>query len=96
MEGIEYNTQRKPLVLPAYGRYVQQMVDYLLTIDNREERTRQARLVLRVMATITSHLRNVKDYEQKLWNHLYIMSGYRLDVDSGYPPPWFTPNGRRT
>ncbi|MBB1539998.1 MAG: DUF4290 domain-containing protein, partial [Bacteroidia bacterium] len=46
---MEYNTQRKPLVLPAYGRYVQQMVDYLLTIDNREERTRQARLVLRVM-----------------------------------------------
>ena len=85
MEEIEYNTQRKPLVLPAYGRYVQQMVDYLLTIDNREKRTRQARLVLRVMATITSHLRNVKDYEQKLWNHLYIMSGYRLDVDSGYP-----------
>ena len=87
MEEIEYNTQRKPLVLPAYGRYVQQMVDYLLTIDNREERTRQAKLVLRVMATITSHLRNVKDYEQKLWNHLYIMSGYRLDVDSGYPNP---------
>ena len=87
MEEIEYNTQRKPLVLPAYGRYVQQMVDYLLTIDNRKERTRQARLVLRVMATITSHLRNVKDYEQKLWNHLYIMSGYRLDVDSGYPNP---------
>ena len=87
MEEIEYNTQRKPLVLPAYGRYVQQMVDYLLTIDNREKRTRQARLVLRVMATITSHLRNVKDYEQKLWNHLYIMSGYRLDVDSGYPNP---------
>lgn len=83
----EYNTQRAPLVLPAYGRYVQQMVDYLLTIDDRAERTRQAKLVLKVMATIASHLRNVKDYEQKLWNHLHIMAGYRLDVDSGYPKP---------
>lgn len=87
MGEIEYNTQRKPLVLPAYGRYVQQMVDYLLTIENREERTQQAKLVLKVMASITSHMRNVKDYEQKLWNHLHIMADYKLDVDSGYPKP---------
>lgn len=87
MGEIEYNTQRKPLALPAYGRYVQQMVDHLLTIDDKAERTRQAKLVLRVMATIASHLRNVKDYEQKLWNHLHIMADYQLDVDSNYPKP---------
>lgn len=87
MGETEYNTQRKPLVLPAYGRYVQQMVDYLLTIEDKAERTRQAKLVLKVMATIASHLRNVKDYEQKLWNHLHIMADYKLDVDSGYPKP---------
>lgn len=87
MGDIEYNTQREPLVLPAYGRYVQQMVDHLLTIEEKKERTKQAKLVLKVMASTTTYTRNVKDYEQKLWNHLHIMAHYQLDVDSGYPKP---------
>lgn len=87
MEEFEYNTQKKKLLLPEYGRNIQKMVDYLLTIEDREERTRAAKTVIDVMGNLYPHLRDVPDFRHKLWDHLAIMSGFKLDIDSPYPLP---------
>ncbi len=87
MANFEYNTQRKKLVLPEYGRNVQKMVDHLLTIENREERNRAAKTVIDVMGNLYPHLRDVPDFRHKLWDHLAIMSDFKLDIDSPYALP---------
>ncbi len=87
MEEYQYNTQKKKLLLPEYGRNIQKMVDYLLTIENREERTRAAKTVIDVMGNLYPHLRDVPDFRHKLWDHLAIMSEFRLDIDTPYPLP---------
>lgn len=84
---FEYNTQRKKLVLPEYGRHIQQMVDHLLTIKDRTERTRAAKTVIDVMGNLYPHLRDVPDFRHKLWDHLAIMSNFQLDIDTPYPLP---------
>lgn len=84
---FEYNTQRKKLVMPEYGRNVQIMVDHLLTIEDREERTRAARTVIDVMGNLYPHLRDVPDFRHKLWDHLAIMANFQLDIDAPYPLP---------
>lgn len=86
-ENMNYNTQNKKLLLPEYGRNVQKMVDYLLTIENREERTRAARTVIDVMGNLYPHLRDVPDFRHKLWDHLAIMSEFKLDIETPYPLP---------
>lgn len=73
--------------MPEYGRNVQKMVEYLLTIENREKRLQQARAVIELMAILTPHLKTMEEYEHKLWDHLYQMTDFRLDVDGPYPPP---------
>ena len=73
---MEYNTQKKKLLLPEYGRNIQKMVDYLLTIEDREERTRAAKTVIDVMGNLYPHLRDVPDFRHKLWDHLAIMSEF--------------------
>jgi len=75
------------LLMPEYGRNVQKMVEYLLTIENREKRLQQAKLVIELMSILTPHLRTMEDYEHKLWDHLYQMTDLRLDVDAPFPPP---------
>lgn len=87
MEEFEYNTQNKKLLLPEYGRNVQKMVDHLLTIEDRQERTRAARAVIDVMGNLYPHLRDVPDFRHKLWDHLAIMSEFKLDIDTPYPLP---------
>ena len=82
---MDYNTQREHLVLPEYGRHVQQMVEYLLTITDRKRRSEQAALVVRVMLSQNPQLKRVEEQERKVWEHLYMISGYQLDVDSRYP-----------
>ncbi len=82
-----YNTERKSLKLPEYGRNVQKMVDYLRTIEDREKRNEQARAVVKVMEIINPQVHLQENYEQKLWDHLFIISGFNLDVDSPYPMP---------
>jgi hypothetical protein len=82
-----YNTQRKNLVLPEYGRNIQKMVDYLLTIDDREERNRAARAVIAIMGNLNPHLRDISDFKHKLWDHLQLMSDFKLDIDSPYEKP---------
>ena len=78
---LTYNSQLKKLVLPEYGRNIQQMVDHCVTIEDRAERTRCAFTIVQNMANIFPQLRAETDYQHKLWDHLMIMSGFQLDVD---------------
>ena len=80
---MEYNTQRKKMELPEYGRSVQNMVDHALTIEDREERQRCANTIVNIMGGMFPHLRDVPDFKRKLWDHLAIMSDFQLDID--YP-----------
>ena len=80
---MEYNTQRKKMELPEYGRSVQNMVDHALTIDDREERQRCANTIINIMGGMFPHLRDVPDFKHKLWDHLAIMADFKLDID--YP-----------
>lgn len=83
IKGLDYNTQRERLVLPEYGREVQQMVDYCVGIANRAERQHCANSIIAVMERMMPHSRENKDYRHKLWDHLALMSGFKLDID--YP-----------
>ena len=80
---MEYNTQRKKMELPEYGRSVQNMVDHALTIEDREERQRCANTIVNIMGGMFPHLRDVPDFKHKLWDHLAIMADFKLDID--YP-----------
>lgn len=84
---MEYNTQKKKLILPEYGRNIQKMVDHIMTIENQEERTRAAKTVIDVMGNLYPHLRDVPDFRHKLWDHLAIMSNFQLDITTPYPLP---------
>ncbi len=87
MNSLQYNTSRKLLGLREYGRHIQRMVDYLLTIEDREKRNQQARAVIELMGDLNPHLRSVEDYRHMLWDHLFEISDFSLDVDSPYPIP---------
>lgn len=82
-----YNYLRRRLMIPEYGRHIQEMIDSLLEIEDREERTRQAKAVIAVMGNLNPLLRDTADFTHKLWDHLFIMSDFQLDVDSPYPLP---------
>ncbi len=78
---ITYNTKLKNLILPEYGRNIQQMVDYCLTISDRDERTKCAGTIVKTMAVLFPKIREQEGYRQKLWDHLAIMSDFQLDID---------------
>ncbi len=84
---MEYNTTRSKLLMPEYGRNVQSMVEYLLTIEDREKRNRNAEAIIELMGTLNPHLKTIEDYKHKLWDHLHQISDFKLDVDAPYPPP---------
>lgn len=84
---MEYNTTRKYLVIREYGRHIQKMVDHILTIEDRERRQRQAQVVIELMGVLNPHLKNVEDFRHKLWDHLFLISDFKLDVESPYPIP---------
>lgn len=84
---MEYNTTRGPLVMKEYGRHIQKMVEFLLTIEDRNKRQEQAEILIELMGFLNPQLKNVEDFRHKLWDHLFYMSGFRLDVDSPYPIP---------
>jgi len=84
---MEYNTTRSKMLMPEYGRNVQKMVEYLLTIEDPAVRLRNAEAVIELMGTLNPHLKTVEDYKHKLWDHLYQMTDFKLHVDSPYPPP---------
>ena len=81
---MEYNTKVKRLVLPEYGRNIQNMVDYCRTIENKDERNRCANAIISIMGNMFPHLRDVNDFKHILWDHLAIMSDFSLDVDYPY------------
>lgn len=82
-----YNYERKNLVLPEYGRHIHEMVDYLRTIEDRDQRNLQAQSVIAVMGNLNTILRDSAEFTHKLWDHLFIMADFDLDVDSPYPIP---------
>ena len=84
---MEYNTGRNHLMMKEYGRHIQKMVEYLLSIQEREERQRNAYAVIELMGFLNPHLKNVEDFRHKLWDHLFLISDFTLDVDSPYPIP---------
>lgn len=84
---MEYNSQRPKLIISEYGRHIQKMVDNACAIEDREQRNQAARAIIVVMGQLNPHLRDQSDFRHKLWDHLFIMSDFRLDVDSPYPIP---------
>lgn len=82
-----YNFERKKMNLPEYGRNILKMVEFLMSIEDRELRNQQARVVIDVMGNINNHLRDTDDLKHKLWDHLFIISNFELDVDAPYPKP---------
>ncbi|MBT0608164.1 DUF4290 domain-containing protein [Aequorivita echinoideorum] len=84
---IEYNTERPKLVIPEYGRHIQKMVDHAISQENKEERNKTAKSIIAVMGNLNPHLRDVPDFQPMLWDHLFIISDFKLDVDSPYPIP---------
>ena len=85
--GLTYNTEREQIVISEYGRCVQEMIKKLPEIEDREQRTEAAKYIISVMVQMNPNIKQSSDYEHKLWDHLYMISGYNLDVDSPYAPP---------
>jgi hypothetical protein len=83
----DYNTQRKRMALPEYGRNVQKMVDHIKTIEDRDERNRAAKTIIQIMGNLNPHLRDIGDFKHKLWDHLALIADFELDIDAPFPPP---------
>ena len=84
---LEYNSERKHLIIPEYGRHLQKLIDQATAIEDKEERNKAAKYIIQVMGSLNPHLRDVPDFQHKLWDQIFIMSDFRLDVDSPYPIP---------
>jgi hypothetical protein len=84
---MEYNTSLPHMIIPEYGRNIQKMIDFAISVENREERNKVAQAIINVMGQLNPHLRDVTDFKHKLWDHIFIISDFKLDVDSPYPKP---------
>tara|TARA_B100000945_G_scaffold101135_1_gene79715 strand:+ start:2141 stop:2761 length:621 start_codon:yes stop_codon:yes gene_type:complete len=84
---MKYNTELSKLIIPEYGRHIHQIIEKLSTIKDKKKRNEQAEIVIQIMGNLNPHLRDVNDFKHKLWDHLFIMSDYKLDVESPYPIP---------
>ena len=82
---LEYNSERPPLMIPEYGRHLQKLINQAVAIENRNERNKMARYIIQVMGNLNPHLRDVLDFQHKLWDQLFVMSDFKLEVDSPYP-----------
>ena len=87
IENLEYNSDREDLIIPEYGRHIHKMVNQAIECNNRDERNNMAKAIIGVMGNLNPHLRDVPDFQHKLWDQLFIMSQFQLDVDSPYPKP---------
>ncbi|TYA78390.1 DUF4290 domain-containing protein [Seonamhaeicola marinus] len=87
IDNLEYNTEREHLIIPEYGRHMQKMINHAKTVEDKEERNKIAKAIISVMGNMQPHLRDVPDFQHKLWDQLFIMSNFELDVDSPYPKP---------
>ncbi|PKH68078.1 DUF4290 domain-containing protein [Flavobacterium sp. ALD4] len=84
---LEYNAERSHLIIPEYGRHLQKLIEQAIAIEDVEERNKAAKYIIQVMGSLNPHLRDVLDFQHKLWDQLFIMSDFKLDVDSPYPIP---------
>ncbi|WP_338409228.1 DUF4290 domain-containing protein [uncultured Flavobacterium sp.] len=84
---LEYNAERSHLIIPEYGRHLQKLIDLATEVKDKDERNKAAKYIIDVMGTLNPHLRDVPDFQHKLWDQLFIMSDFRLEVDSPYPIP---------
>ncbi len=84
---LEYNAERPHLIIPEYGRHLQKLIDQATVIESKEERNKAAKYIIQVMGSLNPHLRDVPDFQHKLWDQIFIMSDFKLDVDSPYPIP---------
>lgn len=84
---MDYNTQREKLMMPEYGRHVQEMINYVKNLPDKEKRNEQIQAVVAVMGTLNPQLRDINDFKHKLWDHVQIISDFQIDIDSPYPTP---------
>jgi len=87
IENLEYNTIREDLIIPEYGRHIQKMINYASSRETKEERNKLANAIISVMGNLQPHLRDVPDFQHKLWDQLFIMSDFKLDADSPFEKP---------
>ncbi|NNK86936.1 MAG: DUF4290 domain-containing protein, partial [Flavobacteriaceae bacterium] len=87
IDNLEYNTEREQLIIPEYGRHLQKMINYATSRETKEERNKVAKAIIDVMGNLQPHFRDVPDFQHKLWDQLFIMSDFKLDVDSPYEKP---------
>jgi hypothetical protein len=87
VDNLEYNTEREHLIIPEYGRHIQKMVNQAIAMEDREERNKCAHSIIAVMGNLNPHLRDVPDFQHKLWDQLFMISDFKLDVDAPYPIP---------
>lgn len=87
IDTLEYNTEREHLIIPEYGRHLQKMINYAKTRETKEERNKLAKAIIAVMGNMQPHLRDVPDFQHKLWDQLFIMSNFELDADSPFDKP---------
>src|SRR5512140_2112515 len=83
----DYNTQRKRMALPEYGRNVQKMVEHIKTIKDRDERNTAAKTIIQIMGNLNPQIRDIGDFRHKLWDHLALIANFDLDIDSPFPMP---------
>lgn len=84
---LEYNAEREHLIIPEYGRHLQKLIMQAVEIEDRDERNKAAKYIIQVMGSLNPHLRDVPDFQHKLWDQIFIMSDFKLEVDSPYPIP---------
>tara|TARA_B100001093_G_scaffold141397_1_gene133858 strand:+ start:50 stop:697 length:648 start_codon:yes stop_codon:yes gene_type:complete len=87
IDDLEYNTERTKLIIPEYGRHIHKMIDHALCSNDKQERNKVVKAIIGVMGNLNPHLRDVPDFQHKLWDQLFIMSDFSLDVDSPFPKP---------
>lgn len=87
IDDIEYNTEREHLIIPEYGRHIQKMVAHAVSLEDKEARNNCAKSIIAVMGNLNPHLRDVPDFQHKLWDQLFIISDFKLDADSPFPKP---------
>ena len=87
IDQLEYNTERVHLIIPEYGRHIQKMINDATAMEDAEERNKTAKAIIAVMGNMQPHLRDVPDFQHKLWDQLFIMSDFEIDVESPYGKP---------
>jgi hypothetical protein len=87
IENLQYNNERSQLAIPEYGRHIHKMIQQVMAEDDKEQRNKQAQAIIGIMGNLNPHLRDVADFQHKLWDQLFIMSEFKLDVDAPFPKP---------